>query len=377
MTVMITVVNAIIREVCMYLIKLIGYHTESQEISSIMISIFISTFFNTAILLLLSNANTEGTVLYWIPLRGIYTDLTEDWYLRMGPALVLTMFINSVYAYINFAISWSTKALFRCLDQGFTSYCCCRSKKTTKCVTEQQYVNIYSGPIHQMHSNYGAQITTIFVTFFYGVSLPILFPIAAFSFFNYYITEKFLVTYYFQRPPMYDEKLNKYALWTMKWAPVFFCFFGFWALGNKQIFCNEVNPIQYSNAPVNTGHKGWPYNGPNLPMFIFACLFTFALVFETVWSKCLIKCKLKDPEEPEEVDEKAGIYWQCVKSAFRRKNFAEEVYNFHTLGIKLLGDEATEKMRTFVGNKKIIKAVPNYDILTNQKYISAFQWVPL
>ena len=63
-----------------------------------------------------------------------------------------------------------------------------------------------------MHSKYGAILTTVFVTMLYGFALPLLFPIAAFTFFNYYITEKLMVTYYFQRPPMYDEKLNKAAL---------------------------------------------------------------------------------------------------------------------------------------------------------------------
>lgn len=48
-----------------------------------------------------------------------------------------------------------------------------------------------------MHTKYGAIMNTIFVTFFYGIPLPLLFPVAAFTFFNYYITEKLLVTYYF------------------------------------------------------------------------------------------------------------------------------------------------------------------------------------
>jgi len=52
-TVMITVVNTIIKLICMYLIKCIAYHTESEEVSGIMTSIFIATFFNTAILLLI------------------------------------------------------------------------------------------------------------------------------------------------------------------------------------------------------------------------------------------------------------------------------------------------------------------------------------
>jgi hypothetical protein len=45
-----------------------------------------------------------------------------------------------------------------------------------------------------MNSKYGAILTTVFVTMFYGFALLFLFPIAAFTFFNYYITNKLMVT---------------------------------------------------------------------------------------------------------------------------------------------------------------------------------------
>jgi len=189
-----------------------------------------------------------------------------------------------------------------------------------------------------MSSKYGAILNTVFVTMFYGMCLPLLFPVAAFTFFNYYITEKLLVTYYFQRPPMYDEKMNAYALQMMRWAPIFFLFFGYWAMGNKQIFENEVKPLAYSEAPVNTGHVGWPYTGPDLPIFIVAWIYLFALIFETLWNVCLVKCKIADPPEPDEVDEKLGNYWECVASSYRKKWLAEEVYNTNTLNIKTMGD---------------------------------------
>lgn len=163
----------------------------------------------------------------------------------------------------------------------------------------------------------------------------------------------------------------------MRWAPIFFLFFGYWALGNKQIFENEVKPIAYSNAPVNTGHKGWPYVGPDLPVFICAVVYLFALIFETLWNVCLVKCKISDPPVPEEVDEKLGNYWECVSSAYRKKWLAEEVYNTNKLNIRMMGDQVFEKMRTFIGKKKVIKTTPNYDILANPKYQTLFQWVPL
>lgn len=234
----ITIVNMIIREVCIVFIKMIGYHTQSGEISAIMTVIFIATFFNTGFLLLLTEANTQYTFLKFLPFTGPYTDLSENWYLDIGPSLVLTMLINSVYLWTSFASSFATKALGRCLDQGCTTYFCCKKDKTTKCKTVQQYVNLYSGPVYTMHFKYAAIMNTIFVTMLYAYALPLLWPIAAFTFINYYICERLLLAYWYQKPPVYDDKLNNAALAQMKWAPLFMLFFGYWIMGQQQIFDN-------------------------------------------------------------------------------------------------------------------------------------------
>jgi len=226
----IVIANIIIREINIVMIKMSGNHTESGQIQEIFLAIFIATFFNTAILLLLTNANTQQTILSWLPFNGIYSDLTTDWFLQVGPTLISTMWINSVYVYIDFAIYVCTNCVYRFLDSG--SCCFCKRSKT-KCVTQQQYITLYSGPEHLMHFKYATILNTVFVTFMYGIPLPILYPIAAFTFFNLYIVEKFLVTYYYQKPPMYDDKLNNAAIKALKWAPIFMMFFGYWALGNQ------------------------------------------------------------------------------------------------------------------------------------------------
>jgi hypothetical protein len=69
--------------------------------------------------------------------------------------------------------------------------------KGTKCKTIQAYVNLYGGPPHVMSTKYSALMTTVCVTFMYGVCLPELFLIAALCYFLYYVCEKFLVTYYY------------------------------------------------------------------------------------------------------------------------------------------------------------------------------------
>jgi hypothetical protein len=89
-----------------------------------------------------------------------------------------------------------------------------------------------------MASQYSGILATVCVTFMYGLALPILWPMAAFTFFNYYVVDRFLIAYYYQKPPTYDDKLNRAALSLMRIAPVFLMFFGYWCMGNMQIFNN-------------------------------------------------------------------------------------------------------------------------------------------
>ena len=233
-TVVITVVNLVIRDVVIWMIKKVGYHTNTAEISAIMVTIYVTTFFNTGVLLLLADANlSQIKMLSWLPgFKGPFPDLTEEWYIVIAPSLILTMVLNAIAPWISVCSGLASQALFRGLDQGFSTYLCCKPDKTTKCKTIQEYVNLYAGPQHVMSYKYSALLTTVCVTFMYGVALPELFPIAAFTYFNYYVVEKFLITYWYQRPPVYDDKLNKTALELMSAAPILMLFFGYWCLGN-------------------------------------------------------------------------------------------------------------------------------------------------
>jgi len=242
-SVAITAVNFIIRAINIKLVSCIQYHTKSQETKVITVSIFVATFVNTAFLLLLGSANFSYNALSFLPLRGSYVDLTENWYLNIGPSLVSAMLINSVYIYLDFGISYGTKTLFRCLDKK----CKCCSKwegedvdedtgekrkySHSKATTLAQYVQLYSGPNHLMHFKYATVLNTVYVTFMFGAALPILFPIAMFTFFNMYVCERVLLAYYYPKPPTYDDELNRLALVTTKWAPIFLICFGFWFLG--------------------------------------------------------------------------------------------------------------------------------------------------
>lgn len=107
-----------------------------------------------------------------------------------------------------------------------------------------------------MHFKYAAMLNVVFVTFMYGLAVPLLFPIACVFFAVSYIVERLALAYSYRKPPMFDDVLNKSAIDSLKVAPIFMMFFGFWIFGNRQIFNNFVSARDDKNEPIITDHNG-------------------------------------------------------------------------------------------------------------------------
>ena len=81
-------INIVIRTMNIALIDYVGMDKLSMQVRSIMTSIFVISFINTAIILLLTNANLDYSVLSFIPLKNQYPDIDMNWYIEVGPSLV-------------------------------------------------------------------------------------------------------------------------------------------------------------------------------------------------------------------------------------------------------------------------------------------------
>ena len=77
----------------------------------------------------------------------------------------------------------------------------------------------------------------------YGAGLPILFPIAALSYFIFYCAERYGLAYTYEMPPSMNDRLSKYTLRMMSFSPLLFIMNGFWMYSNQQIFGNIVSSI--------------------------------------------------------------------------------------------------------------------------------------
>jgi len=110
-----------------------------------------------------------------------------------------------------------------------------KTKKTSRLV----FRALYSGNDYVIHFKYSGVLNIVYIAFFYGMGLPMLFPIAAASIFSQWANERYNVAYVNKLPPTLDDKLTKNAINSLKWAPLLLCFNGYWMLSNRQIFNNQ------------------------------------------------------------------------------------------------------------------------------------------
>lgn len=147
------------------------------------------------------------------------------------------MFIQSIMPYANMIAVIAEVYFNRFMDIG----CKDKSTNSTKAKTIQQYIKSHTGPEPELHLQYSLIFVSIFVCFLYGLALPILFPITFFMMINQYISERFLFAYFHRKPPIYGTSMNKKSLAILRFAPMMMLPFGYWQLGNRQIFFNDFS----------------------------------------------------------------------------------------------------------------------------------------
>jgi hypothetical protein len=280
-TVLVSIVNIVLRTINMKLIDTVGIDTQSQKTSLIMKSIFITSFINTGIILLFTNANLEFSILKFVPIKNQYTDYTQNWYYDIAPSLCQTMIIMAVFPYIEIVMNGSIKKLLQRRDNGGSN------DLITKKVTLQQYINLYSGPVYLMHFKYSTCMVQVFVAFMYGMNIPLLFPIAMFGIFNLYIVERWALAYYYRQPPMYDQALNNDVLSILKWAPVFMFLFGYWSIGNRQMFFNDPSVLDNYSSKPDPNHK--LFNTAKIDQTHFVFLILLVIILCHIFSEPIFK----------------------------------------------------------------------------------------
>lgn len=165
--------------------------------------------------------------------NSYYYDYSPLWFDNVGYLMVYTMGLNMVMAPGMMPVGWMTQWLFRKMDRSWTD-----DIYKTKQTSMQGYIELYSGPGYIIHFKYSGVLNIVFVTMFYGIGMPVLFPIALFSLIFIWFCERYEIAYNYQLPPSLDDKLTKNAVKLLRWAPVLLLLNAYWMISNKQYFGN-------------------------------------------------------------------------------------------------------------------------------------------
>lgn len=154
-------------------------------------------------------------------------------------------------------------------DRGL---CSCNNKSRTKTRTVYEYVDLYSGPEYEIFIKYSFILKYVYISFFYGLGMPILFPITFFALLNLYITDKLAVVYWHRMPPSYSNKIGDRALKCLQIATIPGLMVGYWMIGNTQIFSNKAGLRTFSNQQPDPEHHlilFWKNPLPSLFILVF------------------------------------------------------------------------------------------------------------
>jgi len=369
----IVVINTILRLIMITLIKWIGEDTHSQQLKSITNGVFIAQFLNTGFLILLVQANLKEVD---FPLadsvfNGHFYDYLPLWYTAVGYKLTQTMIINSVFPTIEFGIAYARAWVFRRMDRSWGS-----DTYKTKKTSIQLYVDLYSGPEYMIHFKYSGIMNVTFVTMMYGLGVPILFPIAAFSYFVLYTVERLTTSYFYQLPPTFDDQMTKNALGNLRWAAVFYLFFGYWMLSSRVIFDNFYHLIPDSTTKMLSGHTFSSISVDQAAplLLIGVCIFVI-IVMQSHFKKTLKRWGFTFGGSKINVDENLPKFFEAIRLRDTDWIIAENRNLKEEYGFSIVSRKIMQILDTVGSPKKAIQGVPYYIILANPLYSRDFQYI--
>ena len=83
----------------------------------------------------------------------------------------------------------------------------------------------------------------------YGLSMPLLWPLAALAIMNLRFTDRIAVAWIYKIPASMDDALTRQVVRLLRLGPIFLLFNGYWIVDSRQMFDNVW---EYKNSAVET-----------------------------------------------------------------------------------------------------------------------------
>lgn len=116
----IIVFNLLLKTLAIFLVKWLSFENKTVEISIIQSVVFVLMFFNSALAILLINANFKNFNDTGILFNGLYSDFSDDWYDKISQFFITPMFVQLIFPINAFLPGFLIQKFFAMLDRRFT-----------------------------------------------------------------------------------------------------------------------------------------------------------------------------------------------------------------------------------------------------------------
>lgn len=326
--------------------------TMSQDMNSNMSKIFIISFINSGLLLVITNLRVDFFLdhISWFPFfAGEFRDFDPAWYNRVGVMILFSMLLDIFMPHVTSILMTILNHICRCCDAG------CSGGKKTKALTKEDYFNIYTGPIFEIDGRYASLLSSFFVTLMFSAGLPFLLLCFLLDLFITYVVDKILILKFYRNPPKYDLGIIQTFL--------FYCFvalfihfaFSVWLLSNPYFLIIDNQPglldfikgfidgyLQVENKFLEDIMKRLTYTH-NLLLIMGFLLFALIILFRTLISFFRLVCGKKDLDLDKESSVEIGL--ACpLRDLYKTYIIKELEYS------SLKKMEATDKIQVQIDN---------------------------
>ncbi len=262
------------------------HHSFDSQSVSLSVRLFASQFINTALVVLVINADWS---LLGVPVTNVsqqFSDFETGWYISVGAGVILTMVLNIFSPHAFPLARWVQKrclqrvalgepfcychrSVLRWLCLCCCPRCCCGTADTqlSSSVVQRQRTNccarlcspcvpkhqdkltaMFTGPEFRLSVRYAQLTNTVFVTLMYSSGMPILLPIAAVSFFVSFWVDKYLFLRFYRKPPHYDTRMGMKMTGLLPYAILLHLGFAAWMYSNRAIFSSSEYIVEAAQS---------------------------------------------------------------------------------------------------------------------------------
>lgn len=222
----VVVVNIVLNMVLTFLTSIELHATRSDEVASLTSKVFLSQFLNTAVIVLLVNAEFPfvravglANGVFGVFVRG-HMSFVPNWYSAVGVGICITMLTSVVVPQVSSIVAILLRP---------TRFICARP------VDDDETKALYALDTFTTLTKFPVLLNIVFVTLMYSSGMPVLYPIGMLAMLVTYWLDRCCLLRCLARPAWQDAQVARFTARTLPWSVFIHLAIAVYMLGDPSV----------------------------------------------------------------------------------------------------------------------------------------------